>query len=741
MKKLFFTLVASFLITGMYAQTYVSITDINQPKNLTNCNDTSLYYGDTIRTIGIVTVDGGLSEVSSSSVQGGYRPFFFIVDTANGGTNAPYASLEVQGIYRNSQNAFQANTLATTLLAGDVVEITGYLNAYHNGLQLNTLDANSITILSSSAVPTPVIVPVADLNDPNRINKVTTGEKWEGSFVTLQNVTVSEVVPFSNGRISFNVVDGSGNKVNVSDRFLAQKSASHQTVNPNTPSTSGTGSFVSPVPGTFYTTLSGIIRHDGNGCTGGAGTNRGYEINPFDSTHYNIGYAPPYIESVERDPLVPNANQDVEITAKITDYDGTVDSVIIAWSTNKTAAPSSYTKTNMALAIGSTDEYEYIIPKQAIGTEIRYYIYAEDNDANPSYYPNTPVGQTEPNIQFYTIRANGLTIQDIQYTLDPSGDSPYRGETVTISGVATASQFDYDLGYVYIQQPGETEFAGISLIGSFDLGSVYRNEWIEVTGDIVENFGFTQMIVSKVVHLGQTDTIQPVAVNPSDSASQANGGWEKYESMLVKYENPTTGNKLYITDDNAGFGDYRVGIDPTLSYNQSGLVLAGRQGSNAASSLWTQLVTDTLYQNTDGAMFLQAVTTSDTMTMDAVIGLLYYGFSAYRVLPRANDDIIGLNATLSPIGTRPNNVSLSEVFNIDFTIYPNPANENITVEANHSEGFEVAIYNLSGVQVGNHISNGSKAQFNVSNLAAGAYVLKLVSSGATLSTGKLLISK
>ncbi len=741
MKKLFFTLVASFLMAGMYAQTYVSITDINQPKNLTNCNDTSLYYGDTIRTIGIVTVDGGLSEVSSSSVQGGYRPFFFIVDTANGGTNAPYASLEVQGIYRNSQNAFQANTLATTLLAGDVVEITGYLNAYHNGLQLNTLDANSITILSSSAVPTPVIVPVADLNDPNRINKVTTGEKWEGSFVTLQNVTVSEVVPFSNGRISFNVVDGSGNKVNVSDRFLAQKSASHQTVNPNTPSTSGTGSFVSPVPGTFYTTLSGIIRHDGNGCTGGAGTNRGYEINPFDSTHYNIGYAPPYIESVERDPLVPNANQDVEITAKITDYDGTVDSVIIAWSTNKTAAPSSYTKTNMALAIGSTDEYEYIIPKQAIGTEIRYYIYAEDNDANPSYYPNTPVGQTEPNIQFYTIRANGLTIQDIQYTLDPSGDSPYRGETVTISGVATASQFDYDLGYVYIQQPGETEFAGISLIGSFDLGSVYRNEWIEVTGDIVENFGFTQMIVSKVVHLGQTDTIQPVAVNPSDSASQANGGWEKYESMLVKYENPTTGNKLYITDDNAGFGDYRVGIDPTLSYNQSGLVLAGRQGSNAASSLWTQLVTDTLYQNTDGAMFLQAVTTSDTMTMDAVIGLLYYGFSAYRVLPRANDDIIGLNATLSPIGTRPNNVSLSEVFNIDFTIYPNPANENITVEANHSEGFEVAIYNLSGVQVGNHISNGSKAQFNVSNLAAGAYVLKLVSSGATLSTGKLLISK
>ena len=537
----------------------------------------------------------------------------------------------------------------------------GYLDSYNSNLQLNTLNANAITIVGSQSAPASVVVPVSDLNDANRVNNVQTGEKWEGAFGELQNVTVSEVIPFGNGRVSFNVVDAAGNKINVSDRFLAQKTSSYQVVNPNSPSTTGTGSFVAPAPGTFYTSIKGIIRQDGNGCTGGTG--RGYEINPFDPSHYDIGFAPPYITDVERDPLIPNANQGADISATITDFDGTVDSVIIAWSTSPTAAPSTFTKYNMTLAIGSSDQYEYTIPKQANGTQVRYYIYAEDNDGNPSYYPAKPVGQVEPNVQFYTIRPNGLTIQDIQKTFDPSGDSPYKGQTVTVRGVATASQMDYDLGYVYIQDPSVNEYAGLSLTGSLDLQNVFRNEWIEVTGDVVENYGLTQLVVSKVVKLGATDTIQPIAINPSDSAGRSNNGWEKYEDMLVKYENPTPGGKLYITDPDVSFGDYSVATDPNYGFGKSGLVLAGRQSSNSASSLWVQLVSDTIYQNVDGAMFLPAVATSDTMTMDAVVGLMTYDFGNYRVLPRANDDIIGLNASLDNTINRPNNVGIQEYFN------------------------------------------------------------------------------
>lgn len=731
------TMLAMAPAIGQY--NFVNITTFNQPIDLANCNDTTTYLGDTIVTIGVVVTDGGLSEVASSSVIGGYRPFIHIVDTNANGDAGHYKGIEVQGIYRNAQGAFQANQSVTTLLAGDIVEITGYLDMYNNNLQLNTLDANSVVIKGSQTAPTAAIVPAADLNDANRINKVQTGEPWENAYIKLQNVTVSEVVPFSNGRVSFNVVDGNGNKVSVSDRFLAQKTPAYTTVNPNSPIGAGNpGTFVAPVPGTFYTSIEGILRHEGNGCTGG--TSRGYELNPFDDAHYNVGFAPPYISLVERDPLIPNANQDAEITATITDFDGTVDSVAIAWSTNPNAAPSTFTKHKMTLAIGSTDEFEYTIPKQPNGTVVRYYVYAEDNANNVSYYPNTPLTQAEPNVTFYTIRPNGLTIQDIQYTQDPSGDSPYRNQTVSVSGVVTAAQTDYDLGYVYIQDTGVTEYAGLSLIGHPDLQTLYRNQWVRVSGEIVEEFGFTQMIVDQVTVLGGASPIEPVSVNPSDSAAKADGEWEKYESMLVRYENPQ-GGKIYITNPNANFGDYAVATDDSYGDTKSSLVLAGRQSSSSYSSLWVQLVTDSAYETTDGFMYLPPVETNDTMNMDAIVGIMYYGFSNYRVLPRANDDIIGLNATLDTTINRP--VSIKEIAAVagNVSYFPNPASERFTISNASGEAFDAIVYDLNGrVITKASATRGNNLDVNAASMKAGIYIIRVTDqNNRLLSTGKMVI--
>ena len=86
---------------------FVSITDINQPADLTNCNDSSAYFGDTIRTIGVVVTDGSLSEVASSSVIGGYRPFIHIVDTTNNGVAGPYKGLELQAFIKLLPDPFR----------------------------------------------------------------------------------------------------------------------------------------------------------------------------------------------------------------------------------------------------------------------------------------------------------------------------------------------------------------------------------------------------------------------------------------------------------------------------------------------------------------------------------------------------------------------------------------------------------------------------------------------------------
>ena len=72
MKKLLLSIVGIFAAGAMFAQTYPYV-DINQisfvsQANLQNCNDSSAYFGDTIRTRGVVIMDGNLSEVASGSI-------------------------------------------------------------------------------------------------------------------------------------------------------------------------------------------------------------------------------------------------------------------------------------------------------------------------------------------------------------------------------------------------------------------------------------------------------------------------------------------------------------------------------------------------------------------------------------------------------------------------------------------------------------------------------------------------
>src|SRR6056300_1473051 len=226
MRKLLLSFV--FAVFGMtaFAQNYVSISDINyvSPTDLAACNDTSSYLGQTVITRGVVVTPGNVTEVASGSVTGGARPFIFIQDTAVGGQSTPFAGIEVMGVYTSSTGSLQVPATFTQALPGDIVEVKGVVGEYNGSNQLSLADANSFSIVSLTSDPiVSDTITVGDLNDAQFVNNLTTGEQYEGSFVTVTDVTVTSVVFFSGNRVSVNVADANGNSINLSDRFLAQK--------------------------------------------------------------------------------------------------------------------------------------------------------------------------------------------------------------------------------------------------------------------------------------------------------------------------------------------------------------------------------------------------------------------------------------------------------------------------------------------------------------------------------------
>jgi hypothetical protein len=735
MKKQVITL-ALGLCTFLFAsaQTTVSIRDIQyvSPSDLASCKDLSAYDGVVVKTIGVVMHDGGLTEVSSGSVTGGYRPGVHIMDTAANGVMGNFAGIQIHGVYA-AQNS-QPVTALNNLVAGMIVEIIGTVNNFSGETQIYPTDNSSVTVKGTTSVPVPKVIDLGLLNDNARANKYESGEEYEGSLVTIENVTVIGVTIFSGNRVSFDVSDGNGNLINISDRFIAQKQSSWAVKNAASPVSAG--SFVPPIVGTNYESLTGIVLHSENGCSGGTG--RGYELNPFKSTHYKVGDTPPSITEVTRMPLVPASANTAKITARIVDFNGTVSSQNLYYSTDINQANTSFTAVPMTLKSGSTDEFEGTIPAFPNGTIVRYYITATDNDANKSYLPFSASNATGAT-SFYTVRDNGLTIVDLQKVLNPLQDaSPYRDQTVTVKGYVTASSKSYDLEDIYIQDKDATEYAAIKLTGNADLLELWRTEEVEVTGKVVESFGYTQMEVTSVSKTGKTFEIAPIELPVSDSAGRADNGMEKYESMLVKLVN--TGGKVKISNPRFNpFGEWTVANDTGASFSNSTKVQTGVKNNNNNSSLWVSIVSNDTFANVDGIMEVPAIEATKAMDMDAIVGIVYYGFSQYALKPRNNDDIMGfsqkLDSTKYASDTATNAVVDLKVLGVSF--YPNPTYDILTINVQNAATGSLAIRSLEGRQVAHNQIVGT-TKLDVSSLISGVYFLEYTNAAGQRATAKFV---
>jgi Secretion system C-terminal sorting domain len=710
----------------------ITIYDIQNisAARLAACSDTSDYYNDTVTVVGVVIADANLIDVPSSSVQGGFRPFVHITDTANQGRSDNFNGLEVMGAYFDASGASLPVNDVYNLYAGMIVQVTGIIGRYQGQTQMSILNNSSITVLGNQGNPSPVVIDLDDLNDNTRTNKIPTGEQYESAFIEIRDVTVSTVYNFSGNRVSFDVTDNKGNVINISDHFFVQKGSSYTTTRSSAPVKQG--SFVTPVVGTKFEHIRGIVLHSENGCTGGTG--RGYEINPFDTSHYRIGVTPPSITNIVRTPLVPKDSDKVMLSANIVDFDGTVKGATMHYSANMSDAFDKFTSVTMTLKSGTTDTYEAEIPTNAENTVVRYYFTATDDADQQTFEPFAASSTSNPDFRFYTVRNGGLTISDVQRVLYVNRDaSPFVNQVVTVTGVVTASAKAYDLEAIYIQDPNETDWCGIKCQGNSELIKLFRGEEVTVTGTVAESFGFTVLNVTNVVRTGETKSITVTGLNPSDSAFYYGRVAEAYEGMLVGMRNPA-GGKIYISNPRrSAFGEYQIATDVNASNGQSRRVQAGIQNTNNNSSLWVSIVSDTTLKDMEGTMNVAPIAAVKGMSFDTIVGILYYGFGNHIVLPRNDDDFRGSSVTL-PETDYPDKLSIfSPKELIGITFYPNPT-ENIlrfSLEDVSLRNSSARLYDVSGNLFDSFNLNDNQS-FDLSHLSSGIYVIRVVDADGQL---------
>jgi DNA/RNA endonuclease YhcR with UshA esterase domain len=199
----------------------------------------------------------------------------------------------------------------------------------------------------------------------------------------------------------------------------------------------------------------------------------------------------------------------------------------------------------------------------------------------------------DTSFSFTTKLRPGITIRDIQYTTDPSGNSPYVSQNVTVAGVVTGVVRAGNSRGMYFIQDGKGPWNGVYCYDRDRFPA--EGDSVTVSGTVIEYYGLTEISpVSSFNLLKKGVKIPEPVVLPTCSLSVANPNAEAYEGVLVATNKVTVSsvpNSYFEWDINDGSGpatndDFldslsRLGYTPVI-----GDSLARVQGIFHASYGW-----------------------------------------------------------------------------------------------------------------------------------------------------------
>lgn len=692
---------------------------------------------DTVRVVGVVLVKPRLLTYTLA------RYNIFIQDTTTGEI---FAGLNV---LTNDTSSQAQSTLITAVDSGMIVRMVGRALEFVSSGAANSLTELYAYSASAPIFTSPVAVEILGTGSRPQPREVTVdsfsvgttprysrGEKYEGMYIVIRNVTVNSV-NLADG--SFTFVDTLGNQMKMYDGSGYYTLRGHKI----------TGSRYAPPPvGTKLSYIRGVVLPQARTGTGGE-----YTIMPLypgadqlTGSLYpgdiKIDKFAPKITNLKKTPAIPKSADSVKVSFKAENLNSgaAIDSAAIYY---RVGLSGSYLRKKLTMVAGDTVA---TIPPSPNDSIVSYYAAAYGSDGTSGTFPDVTV----PN--FYRIRNTGLSVFDVQYTPYVGGRPGFVNDTVTVNGTVTADSSDYkELASgrpVLFMADRSGAWNGVAIRGASaatGIDTLKRGDSIQVRGVVVESFSRTNLLVDQLTFRQRGVTVPAASVmliSGSGSVSydlsnppvDGNPIFEQWEGVLVQINNPYLVRR---NGDNAAdgsgsnFGEYFLSAN---AYGASFSNFGIRVNDNGTNRYYADTSASYTAKPSNATLIPLG------SRLSSIKGIIDYSFSFYKLEPRKDDDFGTITGVYQEANVVPMNYELSQnypnPFNPSTTIrYSIPMQSRVTLRVVNMLGQVVETLVDADLGVGAYV-----VQFNASRLATGVYFYQL-RAGDFVSVKKMLLLK
>jgi len=368
------------------------------------------------------------------------------------------------------------------------------------------------------------------------------------------------------------------------------------------------------------------------------------------------GDDPPSINNIQRNPRIPDEDEDTEITATITDDNGLTLTEIIYRINNGPTQQAS-----MATPGGDTYSGSILASEYGNGDLVEYWIHAQDNN------PTAPQSTYSTHFEFL---AGNTPISDIHDT-DDDGSLLFDGAEVRAIGTATVAANTFSANDLDVYMQDATAGINIYQSGGGATPFVLSNSYT-VFGTIDQYNGKAEIIPENsstdIVDNGPATPVSPEQITIADLLADA----ESLEGSLV-----------LIIDVTKVSGDWPAeGTSTNLTITDDGGI----------SELTLRIDSDT---DIDGSI-------EGTYPLD-VIGIFnQYDtsspyFDGYQILPRSVADLEWSPSSLESVAYS----KIIKEFKL-YTNFPNPFNPSTTLQFDvpkFTDNLDLSVYNVAGQKI------------------------------------------